>query len=112
MEDEDVVASLAGTIDRVNKLVSVRAVRGRYNPEVGDLIIGRITEVHIVRSLLRDFGLIMSVRLGRSGGRWMRTLDRTPYSCSHQSTCLAVSNGTFTALSVYITVKRGILTRC
>ena len=36
---------MAGTIERVNKLVSVRAIRTRYNPEVEDLIVGRITEV-------------------------------------------------------------------
>jgi len=29
----------------VNKLVSVRPVQSRYNPEVGDLVVGRITEV-------------------------------------------------------------------
>ena len=40
-----VISSVAGTIERVNKLVSVRAIRTRYNPEVGDLIVGRITEV-------------------------------------------------------------------
>ena len=39
---------MAGTIERVNKLVSVRAIRTRYNPEVGDLIVGRITEVRSV----------------------------------------------------------------
>ncbi|WVO16433.1 hypothetical protein L204_104109 [Cryptococcus depauperatus] len=45
VEDFDVIASVAGTIERVNKLISVRATRSRYNPEVGDLVIGRIVEV-------------------------------------------------------------------
>lgn len=40
-----IVASLSGTIEKVNKLVSVRPVRTRYRPEVGDLVIGRITDV-------------------------------------------------------------------
>lgn len=29
VEDEDVISAVAGTIDRVNKLVSVRALRSR-----------------------------------------------------------------------------------
>ncbi|KAF8586354.1 hypothetical protein K439DRAFT_1387263 [Ramaria rubella] len=45
VENEQVIASVAGTIDRVNKLVSVRAIKTRYNPEMADLVVGRITEV-------------------------------------------------------------------
>ncbi|OBZ74223.1 Exosome complex component RRP4 [Grifola frondosa] len=45
VDNDEVIASVAGTIERVNKLISVRAVRTRYNPEVGDLVVGRITEV-------------------------------------------------------------------
>ncbi|KAH0836471.1 hypothetical protein J3R83DRAFT_8080 [Lanmaoa asiatica] len=45
VEKEQVIASVAGSVERVNKLVTVRAVRTRYNPEVGDLVVGRITEV-------------------------------------------------------------------
>jgi len=45
VDGEEVIASVAGTIERVNKLVSVRAIKTRYNPEVGDLVVGRITEV-------------------------------------------------------------------
>jgi exosome complex component RRP4 len=45
VDGEDVVASVAGTIERVNKLITVKAIRTRYNAEIGDLIVGRITEV-------------------------------------------------------------------
>ena len=63
MDSGEVVSSVAGTVERVNKLVTVRAIRTRcvdfciahlsglhrvlfrYNPEVGDLVVGRITEV-------------------------------------------------------------------
>ncbi|KAH8104062.1 exosome complex exonuclease rrp4 [Cristinia sonorae] len=45
VENEEVIASVTGTIERVNKLISVRAIRTRYNAEVGDLVVGRITEV-------------------------------------------------------------------
>ncbi|KAG5219469.1 exosome non-catalytic core [Salix suchowensis] len=44
VHEDQVVASVAGTVERVNKLITVRAIRTRYNPEVGDLVVGRITE--------------------------------------------------------------------
>lgn len=40
-----VYATLAGRVERINKLVSVKALHSRYTPEIGDLVIGRITEV-------------------------------------------------------------------
>lgn len=64
VDNEEVIASVVGTVERVNKLVTVRAIRTRcvlnslgmtrslmweifqrYNPEIGDLVVGRITEV-------------------------------------------------------------------
>lgn len=42
---KEIVSLLSGSVDRVNKLISVRPVRTRYRPEVGDLVVGRITEV-------------------------------------------------------------------
>ncbi|KAI9100449.1 hypothetical protein DFS34DRAFT_614634 [Phlyctochytrium arcticum] len=44
-EDESLVASMAGVVERVNKLLSVRPLRTRYNGEIGDVVIGRIAEV-------------------------------------------------------------------
>ncbi|XP_071717542.1 exosome complex component RRP4 homolog [Rutidosis leptorrhynchoides] len=41
----EVVATVCGVIERVNKLVYVRTLRARYKPEVGDIIVGRIIEV-------------------------------------------------------------------
>ncbi|KAK9456530.1 hypothetical protein V1511DRAFT_450183, partial [Dipodascopsis uninucleata] len=38
-------SSVVGTISRVNKLLSVSALRGRYVPEVGDHVVGRIVDV-------------------------------------------------------------------
>ncbi|XP_042476963.1 exosome complex component RRP4 homolog [Macadamia integrifolia] len=43
--DGEVVATLCGVVERVNKLVYIRALRARYKPEVGDIIVGRVTEV-------------------------------------------------------------------
>ncbi|KAH7105943.1 hypothetical protein BKA62DRAFT_747802 [Auriculariales sp. MPI-PUGE-AT-0066] len=79
VENEDVVASLAGTIDRVNKLVSVRALRSRYNPEVGDLIIGRITEVGPRRWKVdangRQDAVLMLASINLPGGVQRRKLE-------------------------------------
>ncbi|XP_027352838.1 exosome complex component RRP4 homolog [Abrus precatorius] len=41
----EVVATVCGIVERVNKLVYVRALRSRYKPEVGDIVIGRVVEV-------------------------------------------------------------------
>lgn len=38
-------SSVAGTVSRVNRLLSVIPLKGRYAPETGDHIIGRIAEV-------------------------------------------------------------------
>lgn len=40
---------MAGTITKTNKLLSVRPLRARYTPEVGDLVVGRIVEVQAKR---------------------------------------------------------------
>ncbi|WMV47509.1 hypothetical protein MTR67_040894 [Solanum verrucosum] len=43
----DVVASVCGVVERVNKLVYVRPLRARYKPEIGDIIVGRVIEVSL-----------------------------------------------------------------
>jgi len=45
LEDECLHASVAGTVERVNKLVSVRPLKTRYNGEIGDVVIGRVIEL-------------------------------------------------------------------
>jgi len=44
-----IVSAVAGTVTRTNKLLSVRPLRARYTPEVGDLVVGRIVEVQAKR---------------------------------------------------------------
>lgn len=44
-----ITSSLAGTLTKTNKLLSVRPLRARYTPEIGDLIVGRIVEVQAKR---------------------------------------------------------------
>lgn len=43
--NEKTYSSVAGTVLRVNKLLSVIPFNGRYSPETGDHIVGRIVEV-------------------------------------------------------------------
>lgn len=40
-----IIATVAGTIQKTNKLLSVHPLRARYTPEIGDLVVGRIVEV-------------------------------------------------------------------
>jgi exosome complex component RRP4 len=41
----EIIATVAGTVQKINKLLSVRPLRARYTPEIGDLVVGRIVEV-------------------------------------------------------------------
>jgi exosome complex component RRP4 len=43
--DGEVVATVCGVVERVNKLVYVRTLRAKYKPETGDIIVGRVIEV-------------------------------------------------------------------
>lgn len=44
-DEGQVVSAVAGAVERVNKLLSVRPLKTRYTPEIGDVVVGRITEV-------------------------------------------------------------------
>lgn len=45
MDESDMVASVAGIETRVNKLVTVKPLRARYTGEVGDVVVGRVTQL-------------------------------------------------------------------
>ncbi|KAL0955158.1 hypothetical protein HGRIS_004067 [Hohenbuehelia grisea] len=79
VNDEEVIASVAGTVERVNKLVTVRPVRTRYNPEVGDLVVGRITEVQPRRWKVdahsRQDAVLMLSSVNLPGGIQRRKLE-------------------------------------
>ncbi|KAI9881551.1 MAG: exosome non-catalytic core subunit rrp4 [Pleopsidium flavum] len=48
-ESTSILATVAGTVQKTNKLLSVRPLRARYTPEIGDLVVGRIVEVQTKR---------------------------------------------------------------
>ncbi|TFK63262.1 hypothetical protein BDN72DRAFT_776108 [Pluteus cervinus] len=79
VDSDEVIASVAGTIERVNKLVTVRAVHTRYNPEVGDLVVGRITEVQPRRWKVdansRQDAVLMLSSVNLPGGVQRRKLE-------------------------------------
>ncbi|KAL0276290.1 UNVERIFIED_CONTAM: hypothetical protein PYX00_003889 [Menopon gallinae] len=68
-EDNALKASVAGTVEQVNKLISVRPLKSRYFGEIGDVVVGRITEVQQKRwkvdtnSRLDSILLLSSVNL-------------------------------------------------
>lgn len=44
-EHGELKSSVAGVQEKVNKLISIRPLKSRYNGETGDVVVGRITEV-------------------------------------------------------------------
>ncbi|KAI9893840.1 MAG: exosome non-catalytic core subunit rrp4 [Vezdaea aestivalis] len=45
----NIIASVTGTLQTTNKLLSIRPLRQRYTPSIGDLVVGRIVEVQTRR---------------------------------------------------------------
>ena len=48
-EKNRLIASVAGTVERVNKLISVLPLQTRYVGQVGDVVVGRITSISAKR---------------------------------------------------------------
>lgn len=78
VEGDDIKASVAGVIEQVNKLVSIKPLKSRYVGEIGDVVVARITEVQQKRwkvdtnSRLDSILLLSSVNL--PGGELRRRL--------------------------------------
>lgn len=43
--NETLRASVAGVVETINKLISIRPFKNRYQGDIGDVVVGRITEV-------------------------------------------------------------------
>ena len=75
-EDGTLIATLAGVVERVNKLVSVRPLRSRYNGEVGDVVVCRISDVGQKRWKVdvngRQEGVLMLSSINLPGGEQRR----------------------------------------
>lgn len=71
-------SSAAGVLEKVNKLISIKPFRARYQGEIGDVVIGRITEVQQKRwkvdtNAKLDSGLLLS-SVNLPGGELVRLL--------------------------------------
>jgi exosome complex component RRP4 len=70
------LASVAGTVEKVNKLISVRPSKARYVGEVGDVVVGRVVEV-LKKKWLVDIGcnvhsMLLLTSINLSGGQQRR----------------------------------------
>ncbi|KAG8801784.1 exosome non-catalytic core subunit rrp4 [Serendipita sp. 399] len=78
-DGEDVAATVAGTLQRVNKLLSVKPIRSRYNPEIGDLVVARIVDVQPKRWKVdangRQDAVLMLSSVNLPGGIQRRKLE-------------------------------------
>ncbi|KAI8907259.1 hypothetical protein EDD86DRAFT_209151 [Gorgonomyces haynaldii] len=45
LQDTTLISSVVGVVERVNKLISVKPHKQRYEGEIGDVVVGRITEL-------------------------------------------------------------------
>lgn len=78
--DGELVATVCGVVERVNKLVYVRSLRARYKPEIGDIIVGRVIEVAPKRwrleiNFTQDAVLMLSSMTLRDGIQRRQTAD-------------------------------------
>ncbi|KAJ2552355.1 Exosome complex component rrp4 [Coemansia sp. RSA 1933] len=72
VENGTIYSSVAGAIERINKLVSVRPLKQRYSGEIGDIVVGRITEVAAKRWRVdvnsRQDGVLLLSSINLPGG--------------------------------------------
>ena len=47
VQSEKLVATVAGFVEPINKLISVKPLRTRYNGDMGDIVVGRVIEVQV-----------------------------------------------------------------
>lgn len=61
--DKNLISSLAGVVEQINRLISVRPLRTRYIGSIGDVVVGRITEVQQKRWKVETNARLTSVLL-------------------------------------------------
>ena len=76
LKEGRLLSSVCGVVERVNKLVSARPLEARYVGSIGDVIVGRITEVGSTRWKVavnaRQDGVLMQSSVMRLGGEMRR----------------------------------------
>ena len=85
--DGVLIATVAGVVERVNKLVSVRPLRSRYVGEVGDVVVGRVLEVGQKRWKVdvrgRQHALLMLSSINLPGGEQRRRTAEDQLNMRH-----------------------------
>ncbi|XP_065829655.1 exosome complex component RRP4-like isoform X2 [Oscarella lobularis] len=61
VEDDVIKSSVAGVVERVNRLICVRPLRTRYNGDIGDVVVGRIKEIGQKRWKVDTFSRLDSI---------------------------------------------------
>lgn len=51
VKDGKMIASVCGVVERVNKLISIRSLKSRYIPKIGDVVVARVIGVQAFLSL-------------------------------------------------------------
>lgn len=86
-EDEKICATVSGTVERINKLYSVRSQRSRYIGEVGDVVVGRIVEVQHKRWAVDIYARLNAILLLSSvnlpGGELRRKTEEDELMMRH-----------------------------
>lgn len=59
--EKKLISSLAGIVEPINRLISVRPLRTRYNGAIGDVVVGRITEVQQKRWRVETNARLLSI---------------------------------------------------
>lgn len=86
-QDGALIATVAGVVERVNKLVSVRPLRSRYVGEVGDVVVGRVLEVGQKRWKVdvrgRQHAVLMLSSINLPGGEQRRRTAEDQLNMRH-----------------------------
>lgn len=116
VSQDQLVATVCGIVERVNKLITVRSLHRRYAPEVGDIVLGRVTEVwlctccsyflvmaNIARTVIQptllttwseiSINYFKQCRSGERGGKLTCRQSKKLISCSQLSVYLEVFKG-------------------
>jgi len=104
VKDDSIYSALSGVVEKVNRLICVKALKSRYTGDIGDVVLGRIVEVC-------PFNVNFK-RLEQRGGRSTLTPDKTESLRCHPLTCQEVLNAENAKLMNYrcdLFIKKGTL---
>jgi hypothetical protein len=64
VKQDQLLATVCGIVNRVNKLITVRTLHRRYAAEVGDIVLGRVTEVRFLLVMIYRNQHLLQVKPG------------------------------------------------